>query len=74
MHRVVEQEAQNPTIADAVKIIAFHISHPFIAPRSDPQRPHHPAKPHTSCEMLIILKKEVEFLPMMMTFLNLDAG
>ena len=66
MHRVVEQEAQNPTIADAVKIIAFHISHPFIAPRSDPQRPHHPAKPHTSCEMLIIMKNIFEFLSIFM--------
>ena len=62
MHRVVEQEAQNPTIADAMKIIAFHISHPYIAPRSDPQTPHHPIVPHASCEMLIIMKNIFDFL------------
>ena len=37
MHRVVEQEAQNPTIPDAMNIIAFHIPHPIPVP--GPGRP-----------------------------------
>ena len=61
MHRVLgEQEAQNPTIPDAMNIIAFHIPHPIPVP--GPQRTQHPTIPHTICEMLIIMKNIFDFL------------
>ena len=56
MHRVVEQEAQNPTIADAVKIIKFHIPNPILAP-GVLQKAQNPTIPQTSCEILILTKK-----------------